>query len=316
MLPVGPELDRIYRLKFIGLGVHEQLMTGQGGSYSQAYIGLEVQRQRYLNFQLKLENFVHSGIFKTIADLCGFYRIKNSVLGYGKTSSYSWGKPDIENLPKVFSGLRDYKDNLEFQNFIQKKASEKTSQVREYVYPKLDWGAMSAASDENLKNYIKWLADKRPHLVDDALLARIARLDRDTQEKAYIEDMKRSRDRYQILAKEGLLPFAQKSGPAAGGDMGSFDLGGLGGAPEGGAEMGGVGMGGGEEPQMPVGVGGPPEASEGQVAPQSVASALKGIEGGVVGELMGDDLFYSSENRGLLNLKKTEMVALLKEVNK
>jgi hypothetical protein len=324
MLPIGPELDRIYRLKFIGLGMHEQLMTGQGGSYAQAYIGLEVQRQRYLNFQLKLENFVHSGVFKPIADLCGFYRVKQSSVGFATHSHMKYGKPLLENLPKVFSGLRDYQDNKEFKEYITKRAQEQERLVRDYVYPKLDWGAMSAASDENLKNYIKWLADNRPHLVDDATLARMARLDRDTQEKAFMEDIKRKAKRYKEIANEGLLNFMPKDKTiggqgGGGGDFGGgMDLGGLGGPEVG---LGGVGMGGGEEPAMPIGEGGPPETSQGQVPPQApggnpVASALKELEPDIVSEARSDDIFYSQENLKLMNSKKYENLAMIREMNK
>jgi hypothetical protein len=319
MLPVGPELDRIYKLKFIGLGVHEQLLTGQGGSYSQAYINLEVQRQRYLNLQLKIDQLVHIGWFKPIADLCGFYRVKSAVSGYGGISNRRWGNTqNASHLQNIFSSLRDYKDNQEFKEFIKKKAEEnqklQQSQVREYVYPKLDWGGMSAAADENLKNYVKWLAKERPNLVDDATLARLAKLDRDDQEKATMEDLRRKRDRLTQITKEGLLEFLPKT-KGGGGDFGGglpgdipVDMGGgLGAEPplEGGA------------PDMPIGEGGAPDTAGGDIPPAGVSAKMyKELKHEVLGLRDTDDMITIGENEFLKNSKYQEDYAILKAVNK
>jgi len=325
MLPVGPELDRLYKLKFIGLGVHEQLLSGQGGSYSQAYINLEVQRQRYLNLQLKLETFMHQGVFKPVADLCGFYRIKQAVSGPAGVTSKKWGnvKEYKENLKKSFTSVRDFQDNQEFKNFLDRKAEEdqamSNKQLREYIYPKLDWGSLSAASDENLKNYVKWLKDKAPHLIDDATLSRLARLDRDTQEKAYIEDLKRKRTRYQTVSKLGLLPFMDQPKGKGGAGGGPIDLGGIGDIGVGGGgeipglegEPGAIGG----EPALPTGVGGPPEAAGGGMpAPAGVASSLE-FEEGIRADVAGDDITIANENKSLLKAKSTEDKAVLKVVD-
>lgn len=325
MLPVGPELDRLYRLKFVGLQVHEQLLAGQSGSYSQAYINLEVQRQRYLNLQLKLENMVHIGWFKTVADLCGFYRVKQSIVGFGRTSSYKYGDPiDSSHLSKVFSGLRDYQDNQEFQEFLQKKAQETPHLVREYVYPKLDWGGMNASSDENLKNYIKWLSEKRPWLVDDATLARLAKLDRDTQEKSFIEDVKRDAARMQQLAKDGNLNFARMRSKIFGGGGGEgFDLGGMSDFGGGDIPLAGASVGGPEEggmPPAPIGENGPPAAATGifpiDDSGNTVASSLKFFENNLKDTVAGDDVYIASENTALQNMKKYEQYAILREIEK
>lgn len=322
MLPVGPELDRIYKLKFIGLGIHEQLLTGGGGGYSQAYINLEVQRQRYLNLQLKLEQLVHTGWFKPIADLCGFYKIRSASAGYGGVKNYKWGNAvSAHELKKVFNSLRDFQDNKEFKEFIKKKAEEdqklSQQQVREYVYPKLDWGGMSAANDENLKNYVKWLVKERPHLIDDATLARLGKLDRDDQEKAYIADLRRAKDRYALIAKEGLVPFIAKQ-KGAGGDLGGGGLptdipvdmgGGLGEEP---GIVGGT-------PDMPQGMNGDiPNAAGGDI-PQGVGEGISAtmyneLKHEVLGLNSKDDLLTLGENKFLSQKKKEEDYAILKAV--
>ncbi len=324
MLPVGPELDRMYRLKFIGMGIHEQLLTGGGGTYSQAYINLEVQRQRYLNLQLKLEQLIHTGWFKVVADLCGFYKVKQAMAGYGGSSNVKWGTPQEykKDIAKAFTSLRDYRDNAEFQEFLTRKAEEQAKErmktVREYVYPEIDWGGMSAANDENLKNYIKWLVDKRPYLVDDATLAKLGKLDRDKQEDAYIKDLNRAKNRYALMAKEGLLPFSQtgKGGGAGGGggmaDLGGLDLGGgdmggdqgIGGAPAGGPAGGGT-------PPMPIGEGGAPETA---TTPEVATSSMEELQQHLESVVAMEDTFMMDENKILEKQRAQQKLALLKQV--
>lgn len=319
MLPIGPELDRIYRLKFIGLQVHEQLLAGQGGSYSQAYINMEVQRQRYLNLQLRIDQMVHSGWFKVIADLCGFYRVRNSISSSGHTSKYSWGNPQDSNTREVVSSIRDFQDNVEYQSFINHKKAEATKQIREYVYPKLDWGGMNASNDENLKNYIKWLADKRPWLVDDGTLARLAKLDRDTQERSFLQDVKRDQERLLSLSKDGLLQVANSRGKmfgSSGGSSSGVDLGGMSDFGGGEIPLGGGSIDVGNEPSAPIGFEGPPDTSSGTEPPMSdITSSLKNLESEIRSDEVQSDLLISSDNNRLLRLKEMEKYAVLREVS-
>lgn len=304
ILPLGPEFDRLYKLKFIGLGVHEMLITGQGGSYAQSYTNLEVQRQRFLNLQMKLENFVHQGIFKPVADLCGFYRIRKATTSSTKKgSSFGAKDEDLKRAQAQWITVRDIQDNLEYKEFIKAKYGEKAKQSereqREYVYPKIDWGGMSMASNENLKNFVKWLADKRPYLVDDATLARLARLDRDVQEEAYIGDLERKKARQAKIMQKNLLPYVDKKqlGGAGGGfdvpgDVGDISM----------DSMPGPGLeGGGGEPAMPVGGN--------ENAPGGFMGEAPGAPGGETPEAMSskvlaDDLIIFSENRALLNERR------------
>ena len=319
MLPLGPEFERVYRLKFIGMGVHEQLLAGGGGSYSQAYVNLEVQRQRYLSLQLKLENLVHSGWFKPVANLCGFYRIKNAISSAGHSSSYTYGeiKDPKERYAALFPSIRDAQDNKEFQEFLTKKAAEEEpgQQMKEYIFPKLDWGAMSAVTDENLKNWVKWLAQNRPYLVDDATVAKLANLDRDTQEEATFADLKRKKDRYGKILKAGLLPFVEK-GKGGGGGM---DLGGAGGVD---LDMGGipVGPGAGEpastggKPNAAIGENGPPDTSSGEEPPSN--AVLTKLEKELIAESSFDDATVDQEVSELKKLKEQQSIAILKVIKK
>jgi len=300
--PVGPELDRIWKLKMIGLNVHETLLQGGGGAYSQAYVSLEVQRQRYLNLQLKLENFVHNGLFKPVADLCGFYRLPKALSGPAHSSSKSYGaveeKSLIQSALRQFTSLRDFKDNEEFQRFIAVKVAEqrKIDQRKEYVFPELDWGALSMAYDEGLKNYILKLRNIAPHLVDDGTLARLAKLDRDTQIKAYKADLVRKKELYTEIAREGLQPFVGAKGVAGGGDMGELDLGGL---PE-----GPIGVGGGP---APIGAGGPPETASGETSSAPASTPMMSSEERELHrQIFADDSFIKHENLKMLKERRSK----------
>lgn len=306
-LPVGPELDRIYRLKFIGLGVHEQLLSGGGGSYAQSYMSMEVQRQRSLNLQLKLEQFVHGGLFKPIADLCGFYRVKQATAGYGGVTKVKYGAEDrsLKDLQtEMFKCATEYGNNKEFQEFSKRKIAEyqlnQQKISKEFVFPHLDFGALSAAYDENMKNYVKWLADKKPELIDDATLLRLARLDRDDQLKAKIQDVKRMKDWYEELSKKGLLQMFQMmktKGQGGEGNMGGLSFDGPGSADLG---LGGPGMEGGE-PNLPVGEGGEPEAAQGQTAPATPGQAAASIDETILRKLVfNDDKIIVAENNQML----------------
>lgn len=318
MLPIGPELDRIYRLKFIGLQVHEQLLAGQGGSYSQAYVNMEVQRQRYLNLQLKIDSMVHNGWFKTIADLCGFYKVRKAISSSSYSSSSSWGEIKDTSNKEVISSIRDFQDNKEYQNFLSHKKAEASKQVREYVYPKLDWGGMNASNDESLKNYVKWLTDKRPWLVDDGTLARLAKLDRDTQEKAFLRDVERDQQRLLALSKGGLLQVANARGKMFGGS-GETDLGGMSDFGGGEIPLGGGSIGVGNEPPAPIGENGPPDSSSGTEPPSgmgNIVSHLKNLESEIRADELTSDLSIINDNQRLLKLKEMENFAVLKEVNR
>jgi len=305
-MPVGPELDRIYRLKFIGLGVHEQLLAGQGGSYSSAYMSLEVQRQRYLNLQLKLEQLFHTGIFKPIAEVCGFYRVRQATAGYAGVTKIKYAKEDrlYQNIRNAYKAA-DYK-NPDFIEFINRKTAEykkeQAKTTREYVFPKLDFGALNAAYDENMKNYVKWMNDKYPELVDSGLIARLAKLDRDDQLKAKKNDLRRMQQWLAELQKEGLLDMylqsTKKGGAGGGGDMGPIGMG-TGGA------LNIDNIGGGGEPESPIGVGGAPETAEGTVAPAAPGGAAAN-EDSLKRLVFSDDVAVMKENKNLLKQRKNQ----------
>lgn len=300
-LPIGPELDRLYRLKFIGMGIHEQLLSGQGGSYAQAYVSMEVQRQRYLSLQLKLENLIHIGMFKPIADLCGFYKIRQAVSSSSGVSKTKYGASDDKagSELKQFTSVRDEQDNTAFKEFMLRKTAESNKSIKEYIYPRMDWGSMNAANDESMKNYVKWLADKRPYLVDDATLARLAKLDRDDQTKAYVSDLKRKKGLIDDINAAGLGDLADKS---------IMDLIKDGTQPSGSSPMDFGDLGGGMPPNIdmptPTGMEGPPDSASASEPPTGM-DGLAALEYGLKKESNLDNLQYKAEVSSLRRANAT-----------
>ena len=326
ILPVGPEFDRVYKLKFIGMGIHEQLMTGGGGSYAQAYANLEIQRQRYLNLQLKVEQMVHIGWFKTVAEMCGFYRTSRPVVGsHYRGKAYGSVKEAGRDLMTVYSGVRDYQDNEEFKTFFTRKAEELKNQElmqrREYIYPKLDWGAMSATNDENYKNWIKWLRKEVPWLIDESTLARIARLDPTAQEKAFFRDIQRRKERETEIIKQGLAPWSEPKKPGQpvgdfGGEQG-MDIGPMA-PPAGGAGDLGLGMPPGGDmgaPAAPIGAGGPPAGGAAAGAPPGAPPAMASQQASEL-EVLGADMLQATASEIDRTLMSTRPFSIEQEAIK
>ena len=191
VLPLDGEFNRVYRLKFIGLGISEAILSGQSSTYSSAFASLEVQRQRYLSLQLKLEALVHDGWFRPVADACGFYKTnKASSLHPGK--SFGGVHETRNGYLKQFTGRNDYQDNIEFQMMLARKEDEWSREAqslqKEFIFPKLDWGALSMAADDAYKQMLLKVKHDYPWLVSDNTIARVLKLDPREQAAEFLRD--------------------------------------------------------------------------------------------------------------------------------
>lgn len=279
VLPLGGEFDRVYKLKFIGLGVSEAMLSGAGATYATAFASLEVQRQRYLSLQLRLNHLVHDGWFKPVADVCGFYKTSKLMSGRGGVGK-AYGTPDTRrrDFEQQFTMLRDFQDNIEFQQMLMVKEEEWSREARQlqkqYITPQLDWGSLSMASDDAYKNMLLKIKDKFPHLVDDDTIVRVMKLDPKRMADGFIRDKLkealRNQQVAQLLSRLNLPSADVKKKP--GGDGGEF-------------EGGGVDLGALEPtitgPEAPVGASEMPTPSaegvapaEEQTAPVAAASAV------------------------------------------
>jgi len=189
---MAPEHDRVRKLKFLGLGISEAMLSGGTATYATAYMNLEVLRQRYLHFQLRLENFIHKGLFEPVAKMCGFYKTNRATVGKSYRGKV-WGDARAmkHELEKRYAAktLRDMKDNLEFQEFIKRKAQE-TAEFGlvvkpKYIYPRMKWDLLSLISDVQYRNFLMAFDKMFPGIrkVSDSTYYRVLRLEGESEQR-------------------------------------------------------------------------------------------------------------------------------------
>lgn len=226
ILNVQPEMQRIIKLKFLGLGISEAMLSGGTATYATAYMNLEVLRQRYLHFQLRLENFVHKGLFEVVARLCGFYKTNKTIGGsLYKGKVYGDKKAMKFELEKRFASktLRDLKDNEDFRNFIKRKAQESAENglivKPDYIYPRLKWDLLSLTSDAQYRQFLMAFDKAFPGVrkVSDSTYYRALKLDGDLEQRQIeverqqqrertLREAKRDKELQEKMLAEGLQP--------------------------------------------------------------------------------------------------------------
>jgi intein/homing endonuclease len=77
VLDIAPDLDLIIKNMYVGLMVPSAIIEGEGATYQNASIGLEVLRQRYFNFRAIMSKWLVKKIFAPIAEIQEFYEYKN-----------------------------------------------------------------------------------------------------------------------------------------------------------------------------------------------------------------------------------------------
>jgi hypothetical protein len=252
ILPLYPEFERIQKLKFIGMGISDALMTGSAGTYASAFVSLEILRQRYLNFQLKLQLFIDD-LFRAVSQMCGFYKTTDVTAGASyRGKKYGSIQDKLANYLSSFTGLRDYKDNEEFQRMVIAKRVEGAINDGhfEYVHPTLTFGTMSAASDMNYRQWLLALKDKNPFAVSWSTIGKASRLDSDLEQNKSIKEFRELQKTSDKLRQEGIV-LSQLGGEGLGGGMVGPDLG----AGIGPAGIGGIVPGELAPPSAPMGAG-------------------------------------------------------------
>lgn len=247
VLPVQQDLARIDEMKMMGMGISKAFLGGEGGpTYSNASVALAVLKQRYLHMTKKLSRFVGTGLFHPVADACGFYRVRQSKLGYGKTGrcKYSYGEAiykEAQEFTKDFTkeSIRDFQDNQEFKDFVVAKSAERIQKTaykqKEYVCPEIDWNLLTLAGDLDWRRWVSEYNDKFKQgtgisFLSDSTMYRLMGLDEDAERKSVIRELRENKVRVELLAQEGITIKPAGGGSAAGlggGDMFSGGGGGM-----------------------------------------------------------------------------------------
>lgn len=104
VLDIAADLDLIIKNLYVGLMVPSAIIEGEGATYQNASIGLEVLRQRYFNFRSVMSKWLTKKIFAPIAEIQEFYEYKN---GEKKLIV-----PEIEWNQMNLYDLQDYIGNI------------------------------------------------------------------------------------------------------------------------------------------------------------------------------------------------------------
>lgn len=76
ILDVSGDFQFILDNILMGLGIPKSVLVQEGATYSSASVGLDVMRQRYMNFRSMMANWLTKKIFAPISELNDFYEIK------------------------------------------------------------------------------------------------------------------------------------------------------------------------------------------------------------------------------------------------
>lgn len=245
------DLERIYKNIMMGLWVPEQLLTtGEGGAKSNASVGLEILKNRYVSYRNVIERWLEKKIFEPICKIHKFYKTED-------------GKKKLI-IPKVRWNRIILKDVDQYVNTLTQLLPNGIISP-ETILDSLDLNT----KEENIKSrrfQIKnILQQKELQLLSAMAPSQLLTID---PEKSIFEQL-------------GTLPGeVPAGGPAAGGAPG--------GAPGGGAPGGGGGgdlaslLGGG-------GGGGAPGGMPGGDMGAGSAAPLPGLEGGAPGGAPGGE---------------------------
>jgi len=98
VMPLNTEFDYINKEMLFGLGLSENIITGEGGSFAQPLIALEALINRYVIFRELLGNYISYKIYKPVAEAQGFYK-KDPISGeeYLLYPRVKWSKMNVRD---------------------------------------------------------------------------------------------------------------------------------------------------------------------------------------------------------------------------
>jgi hypothetical protein len=167
VLPVYNELTRVDELKLTGLGISKAMVHGEGPTFATAQVGLEILRQRYIAFQSVLSTLIHEGIFRPVADVCGFYKQRNRFVSGPAYTGQPFGQPQAQPQQVAKRGAEifppDFYYNDEFHEFrvSEEERRKRDGLSKEYIYPRLNWERLTLNADQQ---YRRFLLELEEHL--------------------------------------------------------------------------------------------------------------------------------------------------------
>jgi hypothetical protein len=208
ILPLDGEMDRIEDRVLTGLFTSKAFTHSEGPTYANASVALEVLQQRYVSFRTLIEKWLEWKIFRPVAKLQGFYRVR--------------GKKQELIIPQVAWDKINLKNNREYQQGLEGLLRDNKVSLKS-MYKSLDL------------NYEEEIRNIKEEIVDMKEIAY-------KMEQPYLgpeninvteEGKEQAKQKQESDGKGGAAPEKSEGG---GGDMG-----GMGGGDMGGGDMGDLG---------------------------------------------------------------------------
>jgi hypothetical protein len=117
VLPLDGEFDRIEDRILTGLYISKAFTHGEGPTYSNASVALEVLQQRYVSFRNIIERWLERKVFAPICRVQDFARYKNGIKEL-IIPKVDWQKINLKNNREYQSAL----DGLARENIVSKQA--------------------------------------------------------------------------------------------------------------------------------------------------------------------------------------------------
>ena len=149
ILPLQPEFDMIDNQILIGLMVSKGVIFGEGPTFANASVALDILIQRYLSFRMQIEKWIENCVFAPICKIHGLYKptqaeIKHRIRIKGKDKPL-W----IPQVKWDKENLRDNMQKLEFMSRLAEKEIVPWKMVTNLL--DLDWETIKKGMVEQRK---------------------------------------------------------------------------------------------------------------------------------------------------------------------
>jgi len=107
ILPLQPEFDFIERRILSGLGINKSMLSGEGPSYSNASVAMDVLIGRYMLYREKMEQWLLESVFKPLCRMHGIYKTSKKEVSNRIKMKKRRKLPDLPRISWDKSQLRD-----------------------------------------------------------------------------------------------------------------------------------------------------------------------------------------------------------------
>lgn len=142
VLPLQPEFEFIEKRVLAGLGINKSMIHGEGPSYSNASVALDVLIARYMLYREKMERWLLEAVFRPLCKMHDIYKVKPAD-AYGRIKvknkkrlpdlpRIAWDKPQLrDEMTKIMLYERLVQSGLVPRKMLYRLLNMSPKQVRE-----------------------------------------------------------------------------------------------------------------------------------------------------------------------------------------